>query len=756
MNKDDAFHKRLLATFKVEAEEHIAAVSSGLIELEKIPSVEPGRKAEVLETIFRETHSFKGAARAVDQTEIGTLCQSLENTFASMKHSEILPSPELVDLLHKAVDDLSRLVGLIGTERASFDREEIQRTVRRLEREAGTFTEGKRPGDTEGRPVLVPGPGEGVPAPSPASGTVRIAMSRIDSILLQTEELLSAKLSAGQRAAELREIRGLVTSWEKEWARVSPGFRRVRESADVQGRGGRGDPNVSKSVEFLERNGDFLKSINIKFAALEKAFGHDRRSLGSMIDSLLDDMKKVLMLPLNSLLELFPKLVRDLSHVQGKSVVLTILGGDIEMERRILEEIKDPLIHLIRNCIDHGIEKPEERADLRKPVQGNIKIEVMPKDGGRVEVAVSDDGRGIDLERIKASAVKTGVLSSEEVGAMAEPEALDLIFISGLSTSPMITDLSGRGLGLAIVREKVEKLGGLVSVEVRRREGTTFKLALPVRLATFRGVLVRVGEHLFVFPTTHVQRVLRLNKDEIKTVENRETVQLGGKAVSFVRTASLLGLSVKRPVEAEKVHIVLAGHGERGFAFLVDEILGEQEVLVKGLGRQLSRVRNIAAATVLGTGKVVPILNVDDLMKSAVKAVPAAPVLEEVEEGEQRRKSVLVVEDSITARILLKNILEAAGYSVKTAVDGLEGYTALRSEEFDLVVSDVDMPRMNGFDLTARIRSDKRLSELPVVLVTALDSREDRERGIDVGANAYIVKSSFDQSNLLEVIKRLI
>jgi two-component system chemotaxis sensor kinase CheA len=337
---------------------------------------------------------------------------------------------------------------------------------------------------------------------------------------------------------------------------------------------------------------------------------------------------------------------------------------------------------------------------------------------------------------------------------MDEQQTAGLIFRSGVSTSPMITEISGRGLGLAIVREKAERVGGTVSVETQQGTGTTFRLMLPLTLARFRGILVRVGESLFVVPTRHVQRVLRVGREEIKSAENRETIQINGRAASAVRLSDVLEITRRNAGTDPKGKVpvlVLAWAGEQ-IGFLVDEILDEQEVLVKSLGKQLPHVRNIAGATVLGTGRVLPVLNVADLMQSAVKTAPAAAA----RETEEAPKSVLVAEDSITSRTLLKNILEFAGYKVKTAIDGAEALAVLGTEAFDLVVSDVEMPRMSGFDLTAKIRSDKRLAQLPVVLVTGLDSREDKERGVDVGANAYIVKSSFDQGNLLEVVRRLI
>jgi two-component system chemotaxis sensor kinase CheA len=325
-----------------------------------------------------------------------------------------------------------------------------------------------------------------------------------------------------------------------------------------------------------------------------------------------------------------------------------------------------------------------------------------------------------------------------------------------VTTSPLITDISGRGLGLAIVREKVEKLNGTVAIESRMDAGTTFRMVVPLTLATFRGTLVRVGEQLFVLPSVNVARVARAARETIHTVENRETLVFDDRPISLVRLADVLNLktaAARQQQDDGPVQVVLLGLAEKRIAFMVDEVLHEQEVLVRPLGRQLSRVRNISGATVLASGKVAPILNVADLLKSVVKngSLFAGGLIDQPKE----RRSVLVVEDSITARALLKNLLESAGYLVQTAVDGLDGLTALKSRLFDIVVSDVEMPRMNGFELTARIRSDKKLSDLPVVLVTALESREDRERGIDVGANAYIVKSSFDQSNLMEVIGRL-
>jgi two-component system chemotaxis sensor kinase CheA len=520
-----------------------------------------------------------------------------------------------------------------------------------------------------------------------------------------------------------------------------------------------------------------LEALEAKVRSLREIFEQDQRSLRHMVDDHLEAMKQVLMLPVSTMVQIFPKMVRDLAREQGKEVSLDLRGTEIEIDKRILEELKDPLIHLVRNCVDHGIEKPEKRLSEGKSRGGTLTVTFNAKDSRQVEILISDDGGGIDLEKVRAAAEREGLLTAEAADKLDAQATLALIFQSGLTTSEIITDLSGRGLGLAIVREKAEKLGGSVTVETHPGTGTTFRLLVPLTLATFRGILVKAYQQVFVLPSAHVERALRMNLNEIKTIENHETIRLDGQILSLVKLGEILELTqhnneagggegfgrqrkdkkatVKEAAPTGHVPVlILVSAGER-LAVQVDEVLAEEEVLVKGLGRQLRRVRNIVGVTVLGGGAVVPVLNVADLMNSALRpgTVFGTPALEKASVHTNR---VLVAEDSITARTLLKNILETGGYQVTTAVDGADAFTQLRSGEFDLLVSDVDMPRMSGFELTTKIREDKKLAELPVILVTALESRPDRERGIEVGANAYIIKSSFDQSNLLEVIERLL
>ena len=726
--QEDEFHKQLRAIFKIEAEEHLQAIGAGLLELEKAPAPEEQRR--LIETVFRAAHSLKGAARAVDFTEIESICQSLEDTFASWKRQERAPSPQELDTLHRALNTITAAMA-------------------------------PPPARADSAPTaIVPPPAQSAAEKASHGETVRIAVSKLDARLLEAEEMLMAKLTTGQRVEDLREVAHQFEAWRKVWVAVEPDARAFRQALDRPAPSQpRLTPGLARLLEFLDWNVDYLKSLENRVAAITQTAEQDRHLVGKLVDDLLEESKKLLLLPFGTLSTSFPKLVRDLCRDQGKDADLVLRGEEVEIDKRILEEMKDPLIHLLRNCIDHGVESSERRTRLGKPPRATITLAVSRVNGSKVELRVSDDGAGIDAGKVKESAVKHGLISAEEARQLGDAEARALVFQPEVSTSPIITRLSGRGLGLAIVREKAEKLGGAVSVESEPRLGTSIGIVLPAMLATFRGILVEAAGRLFVVPTAQVERVARVKPEDIQTVEGRETISLSGRAVALVRLAEVLELP--RPQRngepSAAAPVIILGTGEQRVAFAVDAVLDEQEVLVKPLRKPLARVRNVTGATVLGSGLVAPILNVPDLLKSARKAggavtgVTAGTKLEETE-----AKAILVVEDSITSRMLLKGILESAGYQVKTAVDGAEAFTMLRSEHFDVVVSDVQMPRMNGFDLTAKIRADKKLAELPVVLVTALEAREDRERGIDAGANAYLVKSSFDQSNLIEAVRRLI
>ena len=620
--REQEFLQKLLDTFMVEAKEHVGAISSGLVALERAcPSEE---RAEIIESVFREAHSLKGAARAVNRVEIESVCQSLETEFSKLKARGEPPSLEELDRLLQKVDSLAGRLGEAET-RPVLPLHDVPRESE----EHPEFPAGR----------LVPRPAQFVerrPAPHTSRvqtgisderfripDTVRVSTLTLDAILQKTEDLILSKVASIDRIFEIRNISSTLLAWEAEWRKARP--QRLALERFMEGQvDSRERPlsQLDKALSLLLQGESALQALGIQVAAFRKELESDGRTLDRKIDGLLTDAKRMAMLPFSSILETLPKAVRELCRDFRKNAALLIEGGDIAADRRILEEIKDPLIHLIRNCVDHGIEPPSERAKQQKEVRATIAVVVSAKDGGRVEIAVSDDGAGVDVREVRAAAIRLGLLAEVKEYEIGDQEALSLLFQSGFSTSPKVTEVSGRGLGLAIVREKVERLGGSISLETELGKGTTFRLLLPLTLATLRGLLVRVGEHVYVLPSMHVQRVLRVDRSEVKSVENRETFQCGGRAVALVRLSNVLGIADKA-FQGDGIKkapgVLLVWAGER-MVVLVDEVLKEQEIVLKSLGSQLLRVRNIQGATILGSGKVAAVLSVGDLFGSAATA----------------------------------------------------------------------------------------------------------------------------------------
>ena len=745
--QDKEFEKRVLATFLIEAEEHIRSVSNGLTELEK--GLSGDELNARIETMFRDVHSLKGAARSVGQKEVEALCHPLESVFSSLKRHEIVLIPGLMDLFHDSVNTINLILSSPDSAPAISERGKLRSLISRL----GEAAKGK------GNLTLPTAPSEKlVRADSihsaeeikQVSGSVRVQAKRLDPLLLQAEELMISKTAYGQRVSDCYDIQNELQAFLAELA-----IWKLSRSADRR----------NQSLEFISRIEERMTTLENLTDTLKRNIEHDHHDMTRLLDEHLDGMKQLLLMPVSTMAEGFPKFIRDLARDQRKEVSLIMKGTDLEIDRRILDELKDPLIHLLRNSVDHAIQLPRERVSGNKPSHGTIILSFIQRENHQVEIQVSDDGRGIDLERVLAKAIRSGLVIKEESSSLTPGDITSFIFHSGISTSEVITDLSGRGIGLAIVKENVERSGGTISVESRQGEGTIFRILMPLTFTTFRGVLVEAGGYSFMMPTANVERLIRILPEHRVSLENTDAVIVKGEHLASVKLAEILDLSITGNVirrsdgsEADNTgspYAIININGQR-IAFQIDEVLSEHQFLLKRLGKQLLRVRHISGATVLGNGQVVPVLNVADLVTTALKPRTSRSSAVAADPSEKTQKRILIAEDSITSRMLLKNILEAAGYIVNTAVDGVDAFTRAKEGEYDLLVSDVDMPRMNGFELCRKIRLDSMLKELPVVLVTSLSRREDHEQGIEAGANAYIVKSNFEQSNLLEVVRKLI
>jgi two-component system chemotaxis sensor kinase CheA len=619
-----------------------------------------------------------------------------------------------------------------------------------------------------------------------------VTTAKVNALMDGMGELLVARMRTEQRLAELQALQQRLTSWERSWRQTHAHFTRLqrqveqdhlapltgldavylgrerraqdvalRRAQDVALRQAketalRYTKDLAPLLDFVASNEAHLKALSAEMDDLLRSFSSDYRRLALLTDDLQDSVRRVRMLPVDTLFDIFPRMVRDLARERDKEVSLQIEGAATEVDRQVLEVMKDPLTHLLRNAVDHGIEPPGQREAAGKPRRGVIRLDAAQQ-GSNIILKVADDGAGIDLQAVRQAAVALGVLTAQDAADLSDAEAMQLIFCSGLSTLPQVTELSGRGVGMDVVRENLERLNGLIEVNTVSGQGTTFTLTLPLTMATTHVLLVKVADQTVAVPTTTVERILRVDAVSVGSIEGKPAIRVEGRPLPLVSLSQVLELPQVEPDldSRQKVLAVVLGVVEKRVAFQVDGIQATQEVVIKNLGRQLKRVRNVAGATILGTGQVVMVLNVADLMKSTEvgRSVFAAPRTE-VQEIVRRR--VLVVDDSITTRTLEKNILENAGFDVLVAADGQEAWELIQAERLDAIVADIAMPRMDGFALTEKVRGDERLVEMPVVLVTSLESPQDKIRGLEAGADAYITKSTFDQMELLETIERLI
>ena len=613
--------------------------------------------------------------------------------------------------------------------------------------------------------------------------TIRVSVDKLDGLMAQLSELLVLKLHAEQRLGQIKDIQDKLASWQKEWFATRNAYNRLirqdmgaylsptdafyagvslakRNNGGVKN--GRSqvftEKDTRKLLNFATLNQEHLHAMNMLVNTLVREYANDTMQMELAIDKLEQEIKRVRMLPLSTITGPFRRMVRDLAQEAQKQVSLQILGLETELDKRVLEQIKDPLIHMIRNAVDHGIEAPDVRMAAGKPAQGLITLSAEHR-GQDIIIQVSDDGAGLDMKAIRHSVQQQGHAPTE---TLSDTDLVEAIYNPGISTSPIITDISGRGMGLDIVRRNIEGLHGRITTTWEVGEGTTFTLTIPLTLTSSRGLLVRVSGELFVIPHAAIERILSVKPQDIFAFEGQDSVYFDEKPVTVVHLSDVLDLKKTGNADhGESIPLVIVAVAGRRMAFVVDETTGEQEIVIKGLGKQLARVGGITGATVLGDGRVVLILNVGDLIKIALrgKRQSILDMLAKTEENNTARaqRKILIVDDSITTRTLEKNILEAAGFAIQVATDGKEALDLIVSGTApDLVVSDIAMPRMNGFELTQRIKSDTKTAGVPVILVTSLDSPEDKARGIDVGADAYIIKSKFDQNNLLDTIEQLI
>lgn len=719
INQDDLL-KELLEDFRVEAEEHLVSISEGLLKLENSldsPDI------SVLESVYRETHSLKGAARAVNLTNTEKLCMIMESIMSSIKNGEADLFESLFDIMYKSVDSLRLMLSSLketGKEKRLPNFPQLIKNLEyihsvALEKSGGKKSESETR-KREAKRILFDNTineniesddnKDSTPVISSDQDTIRVSVSKLNKILAQTEDFIAIKSTLAFYKAELESINFNVN-----------------------------DDRLSNLYGDLTR---FIRVAN------------------RMIDDLILDVKSTLLLPFSTILNIVPRMVRDLAREKEKEINVEIIGDHFLIDKRILEELKDPLVHLIRNCADHGIESRLQREKSGKEKNGKILIKVSKEADAKLSLLVSDDGGGIRVDKVVNSAIKNGVIDEERASILSDDEKVNLIFSSGVSSSEMITEISGRGLGMAIVAEKISNLGGSVHVKSQEGKGTTFIIKIPQTIATFRALLVRCGEKRFLIPTLFIDKVVGVNPDDILTSGHRASLIVSGEHIGLVDLGLSLGLNETSSKNLKMLPALILNSNGRRMAFKVDEILEEIEGIIKPLGDQLKNIKKITGVTMVGNGILIPVVNVSELIEYAVGGVNSGSDKIKAKGLTDQKQRILIVEDSITVRSMLKSIVESAGYETEVAVDGVDGYNKLTNGNFDAVVTDIEMPNMNGFELTSKIKGDKKFSDIPVILVTTLESQKDMQRGLEAGADAYIVKGSFEKSNLTDTIRRLI
>ena len=592
------------------------------------------------------------------------------------------------------------------------------------------------------------------PNKPPQNEQVRVSVKKLGTLLAETGELSSARIRLERRLEELRETMLDLRPLKRGWKASKGPRRRLSGVQTLEGESKRDLDSVLRFVDDLERR------WNAQLEGLEKLtekLSRDLIVLGNTGRTLEEEVLSMRLLPASTLFGPLERLTRDLALSLGKQCLFVGDGGDVELDRKLLEGLRDPLMHMLRNALDHGLEFPAVREMAGKRVEGTVRLKVRPQ-AQQVEIVLEDDGGGLNLEAIRRRALERGLLSAGS-GALEDSSLSDFIFAPGFSTAQSVTETSGRGVGMDVVRENIRALGGSVMVRSSAGKGTSFVMRVPLTLATTRVLLLRLGGQTLALPTPLIERAVRVRREDLYSLEGHPTLMLEGEPIPALDLSELLGGAAEKVFE-EKITVVLLRGEERRIALRVDALTGEGEVVVKPLGWPLSSAPHLQGAATLGTGELVPLLSATELFSRA---------LSRLARGERRawmpsdssatkplRPPILVVDDSITTRTLERTILETAGYTTLGAVDGLDALELLRRETVSLVLTDVEMPRMDGFNLTEAIRADAKLQHLPVIVVTSLSSTEHRSRGAEVGADAYIVKGEFEQGVLLETVRRLL
>ncbi|MCA9887750.1 MAG: hybrid sensor histidine kinase/response regulator [Anaerolineae bacterium] len=800
---------KLLQLFQEEVTDYLQALNDGLLRIEM---AEGNERSELIREMNRLAHSMKGAARAVGYSMIETVGHAMEEVLNRVMAGSLELSPDVADTLY---DGLDLITGAMNgdDDDETIPADVIEEVVNNLRQAAGldplgatndaakpngngaAINENQEVPDITpkakakaAKPVAQPEPKpepeakhiteiqaeqpEAVHAKHeneheqstatmtmvlrPPEETLRVAVRKLDHLMAEVSELLVARMQSDERRRQISEVRRDLMKWQRHWRGVRASYirlvRRQQESDSAL------PPELVALIKFMETNERYLSRVTRQLTQLGQHMAQDNMQLTALSDLLQDDVASLRMMPFESIVGSFQRMVRDISREQNKEIHLEIIGAHVEIDKMVLDALKDPLVHLLRNSVDHGLEDGDTREAAGKAHTGSLILKVEQR-GSEIVIIVGDDGRGFDINRIKQKAMQVGLITPADAEKMSDTDARMLVFSSGFSTNDQVTAISGRGLGMDIVRTRIEGLRGRIEVESNSGEGTTITLHVPVSLTRIRGVLLKVGEESYAVPSVMVNRMETIPAFSIYTAEGKEMVVLNDRPMPLVRLAQVLST----PGDYERgamLNVIVLQMAERMVAFEVDGLYSETELVLTPLGIELGNIHFIAGAALLGSGEVLLVLDANDLVRFAtgmkMPANRARRQLPQQQKVTPDRLTVMVVDDSITTRTLEKNILEAVGFDVRVAIHGQQAWEMLTDIRPDVIISDVEMPYMNGLELARLVKRNGHTQDIPFILLTSLAKPEQLQAGFDAGADAYLVKSRFDQQELLNTIQSVL
>jgi two-component system chemotaxis sensor kinase CheA len=688
--------------FVREAEEHLEVLRKGILELEK-----EGVSDALLNRVLRSAHTLKGSANMVDLVELGGVAHRMEDLLKELQNGAREFDSELIDVLLVATDAIEALMS--QAQAGGGISVNVDSVVKSLE--TGSLTE-----ET------------GEPAPAEDyQGTerrtsIRTSVERLDQLVNRMGEILLSQKALDRHQHQMTAL-----------------LHRLDSLSSVSGKAGAAD----------------LKALRAALNNLIREFEQDRLQLGYQAEDVYQRTMELRLLPLAAITDDFERSLRNLARALQKEINFTVSGQHVELDRNMLDAVKPILLHVLNNAVDHGIEEPETRVRLGKPKAGQVTLQAQ-YEGSFIRISIRDDGRGLDPDKIRASAIKRGLLNEEAAANMSDDAVIYLVFEPGFSTREFITDVSGRGVGLDVVKANLDQVKGDLSLRSDAGRGTELVLRLPLSMAIFTGLMVESDGETYIFPQHYVAEVLRISPHDVLEEMGKEVVRLRGLSIPLSSLSQQFGAEQRRRI-GNRLTVLILKFREQVMGLLVERSLGLQDVVVKELGCQLKSLHYFSGATILGNGDPALIISVADLF-STVRQQQVLKLRQSFaeEQAAAARGCVLVVDDSITTRTMEKNILETNGYEVVIAVSGFDALEKLDKRSFDLMISDVEMPGMTGFELTRKVRQREDTRDLPVIIVTSLASDEHKRLGMDAGAQAYIVKGNFQQGLLLDTVEALI